>query len=80
MSVNLQRKEIQVAEMKDGQIAEVTFWGESLYPFKRIVQRFGDKLVTIGEPYGSGWSKIPDDDDCRVRLLEPGESIIIMSN
>jgi len=80
MSVNLQRKEILVCEMKDGQVAEITFWGESLYPFKRIVQRFDDKLVIIGEPSECGWQSIPNDDEYRVRLLEPGEAIVITSN
>ena len=62
-------------DLKDGQIAEVmsdSYAG-------RIIQRYKDNAVTIGQSSGHGWSMI-DKNTLQVRILEDGELMEIFNN
>lgn len=86
MSVKLTNQieeDIPVFEMKDGQIAIITKWGNSPEYIGRIVQRYGDELITIGMNSHYRWDNLSDgllSPECRVRLLQPGETITIVEN
>lgn len=86
MSVKLTNQiieDISVYEMKDGQIAVITKWGGSPYYIGRIVQRYGNNLITIGMDCGRTWPGLfneKPDSELRVRLLKPGETITIVKN
>jgi hypothetical protein len=68
-------KDIRMSDLKDGQIAVVT----DTYASGRIVQRFGDVGVAIGEDDGKSWSNIKVN-TLSVRILEDGELIKIFNN
>jgi len=75
--------DICVADMKDGDIAVITKWSCGGY-IGYIIQRYKDFLITVGSRSGKGWGEYfkPGDtfkrsEDCRVRLLEPGEELIV---
>lgn len=86
MSVKLTNQiveDISVYEMKDGQIAVITYWSGSPEYISRIVQRYGNSLITIGMKCGYVWTNLFDhepDNAHRVRLLKPGETITIVEN
>jgi len=67
-----------VTSMLDGDIAVITNWSVSNY-VGRIVQRYGDSLITLGEDSGWGWGEyfknVKSDSQCRVRILEKGETL-----
>lgn len=85
MSVKLTNQvtgDIPVHEMKDGQIAVIKWAGSPDY-IGRIVQRYGDRLITIGMKSKYGWSNLFEyelEHDLIVRLLQPGETITITEN
>ena len=86
MSVKLTNQiaeDISVFEMKDGQIAVITNWGDIPEYTGRIVQRYGNNLITIGMDCGRTWpgcfNEKPDN-AYRVRLLKLGETITIVEN
>lgn len=86
MSVKLTNQvieDISVFEMKDGQIAVITNWGGSPYYNGKVIQRYGNSLITIGMDCRNGWpmfyNGLPDSAH-RVRLLQPGEAITIVEN
>ena len=67
-------------EMKDGDIAVVTLWNGCMgsYCVGHVVQRYENNLLVVGARSEEGWSQIFPDiikawDDCRIRILEPGE-------
>ena len=70
-------KGIWVDNMKDGDIGVIVAWPYSSY-LGRIVQRYESGLITIGIPGRNSWvcSTLPD--DCRVRLLEKGEMLVVV--
>lgn len=73
-------KSIYVLDMKDGQIAEIVSWSSSYKHIGRIVQRYKNNLICIGLQNESGWTdvffaELPK--ECRVRILEKGEKIVI---
>lgn len=72
--------EIPISELRDGQLAVITAWLGDKY-IGEVVQRNGDGLVAIGQPTGSGWSRIFPEcsryPQCRVRLLVPGDKIVV---
>jgi hypothetical protein len=83
MSVEL-KSDIALADMKDGQLAQITRWLDDKHVGK-IVQRFENRLICIGKYSGWAWTGIftppvPKADDCRVRLLQPGEKITVTDN
>lgn len=75
---------IHVSKMQDGQIAEIVRWNfDPPNNIGRIVMRNDDRLVTIGRGFGASYNGIfsgtmPDTNI--VRLLLPGEKIVIQSN
>jgi len=72
---------IPVMELKDGQIAVITEWGNDNHEYDgQIVQRWNDNLIQIGEDSGESWTSLPNSDDCRVRVLEDGETLVIKNN
>lgn len=86
MNIALKKKEysgtISAGEMVDGDIGEIIKWGEGSSPYKGlIVQRFGDFLIQIGAPRGNHWElyRFKEDQDKRIRILEPGDSIEIVA-
>jgi hypothetical protein len=81
LSKGCSKSVVEAKDMKDGQIGIIVDWGsqKNLY-VGRIVQVFGDTLLTIGETKGQCWSQHVLKDDCLVRLLEVGEMIEVTSN
>jgi len=70
---------IYVNDMEDGDIAVVVDWTIPSI-VGRIVQRYKDSLITIGMNSGEGWTNCflqEKNEHCRVRLLEPGEELIV---
>lgn len=71
---------VNVSNMKDGQIAEIV-GAPALHQDKlgRIVQRYKDNLITVGQPSGFGWTDFFERKEGRfeVRILEAGEKIVI---
>ena len=63
-------------DLKDGQIAIIT---EDCRYNGRIVQRFGNDMVTIGLPNGNHWTNV-EGVTLEVRILEDGELIKIKDN
>lgn len=76
---------ICVLDLKAGVLAEIVEWDEVVGTVGKIVQRWNDDLVEIGSP--DGWSCFFHDTNdpleyvhCRVRILTPGEKIIVEKN
>lgn len=72
-------QEVSVYSMKDGEIGIITSWGGPAY-VGRIVQRHGDKLITIGQDSGKSWggffeASMPRLDGYLVRILPNGTKI-----
>ena len=80
LAENSKIKEINVLDMKDGDIGIITSW---TFPslIGRIVQRYRYSLIVLGCYSSRGWSdyfRIADRDSRnRVRLLTPGETLIV---
>jgi len=69
--------DVQVGEMKCGQIAIIVRWSLSIY-VGRIVQRYENKLVTLGEDAEKSWScfeSLEKNSKLRVRILPKGTII-----
>lgn len=73
---NERNNRVLAKDLKDGQIAIIT---ESCPYNGRIVQRFGDDMITIGLPSGHHWTQIGNN-TLEVRILEDGELIKIKDN
>ena len=81
---------IRAIDMKDGQIGIITAWEVGLIPeyeyLGRIVQRFGDNLVSLGKGAGSGWQNyfngrpLHNEDGYRVRILSLGSTLRIVED
>ena len=69
-------KGIWVGDMKDGDVGVIVAWPPMSCYLDKIVQRHKNKLINIGN---SDWwhscCVIPK--NCRVRLLEKGETLIV---
>ena len=81
MAVELLEKEpiegIPVSMMKDGVIGVIVAWGFAEY-IGRVVQRHGNTLISIGMESNCVWDDIDSlSPDCRVRVLEKGEKLVI---
>ncbi len=70
---------IPVSSMKDGEIAVIRSWKHDTAYNGKIVQRFRDILVSIGQPEGNSWSGLFREPmhDCRVELLKSGATIVL---
>ena len=73
--------DIPISELMDGRLAIITRWEISPGCEGRIVQRYGNALVSIGMNCGNAWNiwfqSNPGrhDDVCRVKVLEPGTQL-----
>ena len=75
MKLETNKTDVQVKQMKDGQIAVITKWAGVNNLIGVIIQRYGDGLIKL--QMSSGWNEIPTREDCRVRVLVKGETLII---
>jgi len=75
--LNETTNDIYVGELKDGEIGVITVWGRHYSYVGKIIQRYGDCLVVLGEQSGDGWSSTPKDNNCRVRILPKGTKLEI---
>jgi hypothetical protein len=79
LNKNKEKKVILMQDLKNGQIAVVLKNdGFSRYEGK-IVQRYGNSAVSIGEESGEGWSNIQEN-TLKVRILKQGEILTISDN
>lgn len=81
VKLNKKKKEKNVVlmrDLKDGQIAEVI---DKNYPqyIGRIVQRYKDYGVPIGNRAGAGWTGV-EIVTLEVRILKEGERLMIFDN
>lgn len=68
---------IMAKDLEDGQIAVII---EDFHDYKgRVIQKFGDSLVTIGMSSGQGWCN-GNSVTLLVRVLQNGEELIIINN
>lgn len=68
---------VMAKDLEDGQIAVIV---EDFSDYKgRVIQKFGDNLVTIGMGSGQGWCN-GDSVTLLVRVLENGEELIVTNN
>lgn len=51
---------VSLFNMKDGDIAEVVKWYDSLVPVGTVIQRYGEAVVLIGEAKGKCYPLIFD--------------------
>jgi hypothetical protein len=69
---------IMAKDLKDGQLAVIV---ESYSNYKgRIVQKYGDDLVTIGLPTGHEWTNGANVVTLAVRVLQDGETLTVLNN
>ena len=67
---------ILACDMKDGEVGVIVEWGDSHELCGTVVQMLdNERLICIGMPSLDGWSSVPADDKCRVRLLNPPDRI-----
>ena len=66
---------IEMNQLEDGQIAIIVEDVHSGYK-NRIVQRFGDMVISLGMEYGRHWTEIGNN-TLKVRVLTAGETLII---
>lgn len=73
---------IAVYEMRDGQIGIITKWRLHDLYIGKIVQRFEDSIIVIGEESDNSWPNFCHNkfDDCRVRILPNGTQLTIQNN
>jgi hypothetical protein len=70
-------KTLLAKDLKDGQLAVIV---EDYSNYKgRIVQKYGDNLVSIGLPTGNGWQEWATV-ILEVRVLQDGETLTIFNN
>jgi hypothetical protein len=72
---------ICVQDMEDGEIGVIVGWTATHY-IGSIVQRYGDSLITVAKSSGESWPEAfrygKRWEDCRVRLLQPGDTLEIV--
>ena len=73
---NERNNRVLARDLKNGQIAVIIEDGSYN---GRIVQRFGDDMVSIGLPHGNHWTQV-EHNTLEVRILEDGELIKIINN
>lgn len=69
---------IQAGELRDGEIA-VILSSPHRHHIGKIVMRYKEDLISIGEDCGKAWSQFfpTSSSEIRVRVLERGEQIVI---
>lgn len=72
--------DICAQDMKDGEIGVITRWVYNDV-IGHIVQRRNDSLISVGHTEDCDWNNLLASgqirEDCRVRLLQPGETLEI---
>lgn len=69
-------KSIPVRNLKDGQVAVITYWGVHESYVGRIVQRNENRLVSVGMGGGHTWQSILSHDSLRVQVLPEGTELV----
>lgn len=78
-----EKKSISVNDLKDGQIAEIICFPGQESKHGLIVQRHDRWLIAVGQRSGKTHGSLigsERSDDVLVRVLEEGESLIIVNN
>ncbi len=71
--INDTKTMIMPIDMLDGQIGVIRMWGLNTQYVGRIVQRFGDKLISIGIGTGNVWTELSClGNECLVEVLPKG--------
>ena len=71
-------KTLLAKDLKDGQLAVIV---EDFSNYKgRIIQKYGDSLVSIGLSTGEGWTNRAAVVTLKVRVLQDGETLTIFNN
>lgn len=69
---------IMAKDLKDGQLAVII---EDYSNYRgRIIQKYGDDLISIGMATGNGWSGGANVVSLAVRVLEDGELLTVTNN
>jgi hypothetical protein len=69
---------LMAKDLKDGQLAIIV---EDYFDYKdRIIQKFGDDLITVGMSSGNGWVGGANINTLEVRVLKDGEVLIVSNN
>jgi hypothetical protein len=69
---------IMAKDLKDGQLAVIT---ESFSNYRgRIVQKYGEDLISVGMPTGNGWKGGDYRVTLAVRVLKDGEILTVTNN
>lgn len=81
VKLNKKKKEKQIVEMKDLKDGQIGVVVDKRYPSYcgKIVQRYKDYGVSIGQSSGSGWTGV-ELNTIRVRILREGERLMIFDN
>lgn len=74
----LEPKQTVANELKDGQLAIIIDTKFEDY-YGRIVQRYGNSMVSIGLKKGNSWSDITYN-TLKVRVLDEGELLVVTNN
>lgn len=77
---NIEKNGIKVSDLECGQVAVIIEWGAHNDIVGRIIQRYGDSLVSLGRKIGNSWTTIPAGEAFRVRVLENGTELLITHN
>ncbi len=65
-------------DLRDGQLAVII---EDYFDYKgRIIQKFGNDIVTIGMSCGNGWIDGGNVNTLKVRILKDGELLTVSNN
>ncbi len=73
---------IRVFALRDGQLAKIVEWSEDRH-IGRIVQRYGDSLVTLGRDRDYSWPGLFRGDRSehgRVEILRDGDVLRVTDN
>ena len=74
---------INVHELKDGQIAEITNYPQNGKYENAIVQRYGNILICVGRNEGHSFTTLLTASppiNCKIRVLKEGEMLTIKDN
>lgn len=67
-----------LSKMEDGDVAEIIAWTDRR-EIGKVIQRYGNNIIIIGEPYGSSYPTILGydnvDEECLVKILSKGTTI-----
>lgn len=81
MGIKLQGNErvVDSKDLEDGDVGVIVDWTNGDY-IDQVVQRTGRDLITLGAPRNDSWIGYydsPGRNDCLIRLLSPGEILVV---